>query len=255
MGTKTSIVVAAPSIPPAVKCLTFQMANLNEVRGDTILYNTLALNISSAEGSPTPNWAPNGQDQSHPPPWSQHHATAQQGPFEHRGNVRLENCGWKNVGNTNSTFVESNDRTAYTSGDYYNNPQDPINTYRTPGGTQNVNSSNGVFNNIAGSQTFHPIDGQRVNGYPNPWQNQYNPRATPKTSPLAQSQNSYGYQVPAGNGNCYQQPRRPEACSQYDSHAPAGPSRYNPRNPYNAQMYGPSSPMAGPTASGPSVQD
>lgn len=107
---------------------------VNEVRGDTILYNTLTLRSTFlAEGSPIPDWAPDGHAQTHLLPWSQHQATAQQGPFERGGNVRLENCGWKNVGNTNSTFVESNDRTAYTSGDYYNDPQDPINTYSTPG--------------------------------------------------------------------------------------------------------------------------
>lgn len=134
MGTKTSIVVAARSIPPVVKRLPPQTANLREVRGDTIPYNTLTLSRTVlAEGSPIAYWDPNGQVQTQPSPWSQHEATAQQGPFERRGKIRLENCGWKNVGNTNSTFVESNDRTAYTSGDYYNNPQDPINTYRTPG--------------------------------------------------------------------------------------------------------------------------
>ncbi|KDQ23092.1 hypothetical protein PLEOSDRAFT_162883 [Pleurotus ostreatus PC15] len=130
------------------------------------------------EGSPIPYWDPRGQVQTQPSPWSRHEATAQQGPFERRGKIRLENCGWKNVGNTNSTFVESNDRTAYTSGDYYNNPQDPINTYRTPGGTQNINNGNGIFNNIAGSQTFVPTADQQVSGYPNPWQNQH-PRAVP----------------------------------------------------------------------------
>ncbi|KAF7419616.1 hypothetical protein PC9H_002207 [Pleurotus ostreatus] len=130
------------------------------------------------EGSPIPYWDPRGQVQTQPSPWSRHEATAQQGPFERRGKIRLENCGWKNVGNTNSTFVESKDRTAYTSGDYYNNPQGPINTYRTPGGTQNINNGNGIFNNIAGSQTFCPTGDQQVSGYPNPWQNQH-PRAVP----------------------------------------------------------------------------
>ncbi|KAF4607586.1 hypothetical protein EYR38_001658 [Pleurotus pulmonarius] len=201
-----------------------------------------------AEGSPIPDWDPNGQVQAQPLPWSQHEATAQQGPFERRGNIRLENCGWKNVGNTNSTFVESNDRTAYTSGDYCNDPQGPINTYTTPGGTQNFNNGGGIFNNIGGSQTFGPIDGQRVGGYPNPWQTQHRAQATPVPPPFAQGQRENDHQAPPpANGCCPQHSEPQETCTECDSGVPAAPSRYNPFNPYNSQMYGPSARPVGPS--------